>query len=320
MISNLLILRYLISEKVNDLFNSQLNQWELAAKNYGHLSEVLTRSVDFERFKILVQFNPERMKSSAAKVDPKSIGDRACFLCAQNRPPEQRGVSFNGNMTVLVNPYPIFNRHLTITSESHTDQRIRNVFDKMLELAKALPEYIIFYNGPQCGASAPDHLHFQAGNRGFMPVEKDFPEGGFAKKVSSDGDTAIWIWSGYLRTMLTLEGSDQATLTSVFTGIFDNFSLLQPGLPEPMLNILAYYDPGKWIIHIFPRKVHRPSQYFAGGKDQILLSPAAVDLGGVLITPREEDFRKITRNDIIDIYRQVCLDKYEMTGLLKGQL
>jgi hypothetical protein len=307
-----------ISDKVNDLFHAQLRDWELAAKNYGQLGKVLTRSIGFAGFDILVQFNPERIRSSAAKVDAKSIGDRPCFLCAQNRPPEQRGVPFSGEMTVLVNPYPIFDRHITITSEFHIPQRIRNSFSEMLELAKALPEYVIFYNGPQCGASAPDHLHFQAGNRGFMPVEKDFSGGRLAQMISSKAGIGIWKWNGYLRTLLTLTGSDPVTLSSLLISILDNFSGFKPNLPEPMLNILAYFDSGSWIIHIFPRKVHRPKQFFAEGNDQILLSPAAVDLGGVLITPREEDYKKITRTDVVDIFHQVCLDENDMSGLING--
>ncbi len=308
----------MFSDKVNNLFNSQLKDWELAGKNYNQLDKVLTRSLGFEGYEIIIQFNPERIRSSSAKVDAKSISERPCFLCSKNRPAEQRGVSFGKSMTVLINPFPIFFRHLTIPSEDHTDQRIRSSFRDMLELVEALPEYVVFYNGPQCGASAPDHLHFQAGNRGFMPIEKDFSDGSLTELISSKDSIGIWKWKGYLRTLLTLKGSDPVTLSSHFNKIFDNLLHIQSSGPEPMLNILAYYDSGNWIIHIFPRKVHRPSQFYAEGKDQILLSPAAVDLGGVLIAPREEDFIKILAADVANIFRQVCLDKDDLNYLLKG--
>jgi len=307
-----------IADKVKLLFDSQLRDWELAARNYNQLGKILTRSVSFEGFSVIIQFNPERIRSSSAKVDARSIGERVCFLCKQNRPKEQTGVSIAGDMTILVNPYPIFRRHLTIISEHHEDQRIRENFYKMLELARLLPGYVIFYNGPQCGASAPDHLHFQAGNRGFMPVEADFYSESFAQKVISANSTRIWKWNGYLRTIISFEGDDPDSLTSSLEKFLDNFSNLQPGLPESMLNILTYFNDGGWVIHVFPRKVHRPVQYFAEGEKQILLSPAAVDLGGVLITPREEDFRKITASDIKDIFRQACLDENEVPALLKG--
>jgi ATP adenylyltransferase/5',5'''-P-1,P-4-tetraphosphate phosphorylase II len=307
-----------ISDKINNLFKSQLRVWELAERNYSQLDKVLTRSVGFKGFEVVIQFNPQRIKSSTAKVDAKSIGDRPCFLCAVNRPSEQIGIAFGRNLTVLINPYPIFIRHLTITSENHTDQRISSSFGEMLALAEALPDYVIFYNGPQCGASAPDHLHFQAGNRRFMPIENDFSGGSLTELISVFNGTEIWKWKNYLRTILTMKGHDPVAMSTCFETIFDNFSGIQPDKPEPMLNILAYYNTGNWIIHIIPRKVHRPSQFFAEESNKILLSPAAVDLGGVLITPREEDFIKISSNDIADIFRQICLDENDLTGLLKG--
>lgn len=307
-----------ISEKVNDLFDSQLMEWDLAGRNYSQLDKVLTRTLGFNGFEVTIQFNPERIRSSSAKVDAKSVEARSCFLCVVNRPSEQREIIFKNGMAILVNPFPIFSRHLTITSESHTDQRIINNFGDMLALAEALPGFVIFYNGPQCGASAPDHLHFQAGNRGFMPIERDFLNGGLSVIISNKKGTEIRKWNKYLRTLLTLKGSDPVAMDSAFRTLFENLSAVQPDKPEPMLNILAYHDSAGWIIHIFPRKVHRPSQYFAEGKDQILLSPAAVDLGGVLITPREEDFNKISKADVADIFGQVCLDEDDLPVLLKG--
>jgi hypothetical protein len=295
-------------------------EWELAKVNYGHLEKVKTRRLDFGTFEILIQFNPERIRSSSAKVDAKSIGDRPCFLCAKNRPVQQRGVAFEERLTVLVNPFPIFTRHLTIPSELHSDQRIKPEFGTMLDLAEALPGYVIFYNGPQCGASAPDHLHFQAGNRGFMPVENDFTTGKHTRLLSHKSGIEIWQWTGYLRSIITLKGSDKKRIVKVFNQFFDNFAAVQPDRPEPMLNILAYKCPDSLIIHLMPRKLHRPSQFFAEGKDQILLSPASVDLGGVIITPREEDFIRINKSDVEDIFGQVCTKEIELPGLLSGLL
>ncbi len=300
------------SDKVNDLFSTQLSEWELARINYSQLQMVKTRRVDFGDFEVLVQFNPERMRSSAAKVDSKSISERPCFLCSANRPVQQRGVTFEDRLTVLVNPFPIFPKHLTIASETHTDQRIKPNFTEMLSLAKALPDYVVFYNGPQCGASAPDHFHFQAGNKGFMPIENDFDKGKNSILLKVKAGVEIWKWEGYLRGIITLKGYDVNALADTFFRFFDKFSAYQPDRPEPMLNILAYYCSNSWIIHLIPRILHRPSQFFKDGSDQILLSPASVDLGGVIITPREEDFLKITGKDIENIFRQVCMDEREI--------
>jgi len=305
------------SDKINELFTAQLLEWELAKVNYSQLDRVKTKILDFGDFEILVQFNPERMRSSAAKVDSKSIGERPCFLCKVNRPPEQQGAAFEDEFIVLVNPFPIFNRHLTIPSDLHTDQRIRNNLGKMLSLAEAMPGYVIFYNGPECGASAPDHLHFQAGNKGFMPVERDFSAGKHTMLLSSKPGVQIWQWTGYLRSIITLKGSDKEKLVSVFNHFFYRFSILQPMKPEPMLNILAYHSQEGWVIHLIPRKLHRPSQFFAEADDQILLSPASVDLGGVIITPREEDFNRISQDDVADIFRQVCLEEILLHDLFR---
>ena len=304
----------IFSEKVSDLFNAQLSEWDLAGINYNQFKKVKTRKLDFGDFEILVQFNPERMRSSAAKVDTKSIEARPCFLCSKNRPSQQRGVTFEKDLTVLVNPFPIFTRHLTIPSEQHIDQRILQNFAKMLSLAESIPDYLIFYNGPQCGASAPDHFHFQAGNRGFLPIEADFSGGMFTKLLAVNSGVEIWHWSDYLRAIVTLKGSDSKKLFRVFSHFYDNFFAFQPDEPEPMLNILAYSNPDAWIIHIIPRKLHRPVQFYNEGFKQILLSPASVDLGGVIITPREEDFYKIGVSDVKDIFSQVCISENEIAG------
>jgi ATP adenylyltransferase/5',5'''-P-1,P-4-tetraphosphate phosphorylase II len=308
------------SDKIDELFSSQLQDWDLARNNYSQLEKVRTRKMDFGTFNILVQFNPGRIRSSAAKVDAKSIGERPCFLCSQNRPLEQRGIEFEKNLTILVNPFPIFRIHLTIPSEFHTDQRIANNLDTMLSLVQAMPLFTVFYNGPQCGASAPDHFHFQAGNNGFMPIESDFRNGKHAVMHTSKPGIEVWKWESYLRGIITLKGSDREKLVSVFDRLFDRLSDIQPDRPEPMLNILAMNTSGEWIIHIIPRKQHRPVQFFGKGSKQILISPAAVDLGGVIITPREEDFDRIRKSDIEDIFRQICFEESELAGLLNEVL
>jgi len=309
-----------ISAKVDDLFESQLRDWELARVNYGLLGCVKSTSLNFGDFSILVQFNPERIKSSAAKVDTKSIEERPCFLCSKNRPSSQQGLTIENNLTILVNPYPIFNRHLTIVSENHIDQRISGNFSSMLSLASKLTNYVIFYNGPQCGASAPDHFHFQAGNRGFLPIEDDFNGRRFVKLLTEQDGVGIYTWAGYNRGIVTLSGKDDVSFSRVFDKLYAQLNIIQDDKPEPMLNILAYAQGGGLIVHIIPRVLHRPSQFFDTGAGQILLSPASVDLGGVVITPREEDFLKITKENIIDIFSQVCMKERDLAKLLKNIL
>lgn len=308
------------SGKVKDLFEGQFREWKLAYDNYSQLDNIRVRNVSFPGFDISVQFNPGRIISSAAKVDARSIEARPCFLCEQNRPPEQRGIPFGNGYIILINPFPIFRRHLTIVNKCHTPQRIAGNMGAMLTLAKSLPDFILFYNGPQCGASAPDHLHFQAGNRGFLHIEKDEDNASLCRRVAKSGDTEMWLWSGYGRGIMTLKGSDPVALNAAFVRFYERFAHTQPDRPEPMLNVLASHSDGRWTIHIVPRSVHRPACYFAEGENRILLSPASVDIGGVFITPREEDFMKITARDIIAILGEVCLGEEELTNLATGVL
>lgn len=306
-----------LTAKVDDLFLNQLRDWELARVNYGLLDRVRSRTLDYAEYQIYVQYNPERIRSSAAKVDTKSIEERPCFLCASNRPAAQTGLPAGNNLTILVNPFPIFPRHLTIVSGEHEDQRILKNFVLMLELARDLKNFVIFYNGPQCGASAPDHFHFQAGNRGFLPIESDFLSRSCVNLLTVSNGVEVFTWKGYGRGIVTLKGIDLNQIRAIFEYFYDSFLMLQPDKPEPMLNILAYADNDVFTVHIIPRILHRPAQFSAKGEEQILLSPASVDLGGVVITPREEDFEKISANDISDIFTQVCMDEKTIINLLK---
>lgn len=294
-------------KKIEGFFEQQLNDWDLAKKNYAGLQKVHKRYVQLnDLVRVGIQFNPERIYSSAAKVDDKSIRERKCFLCQENLPAQQRWLEFGDEYLVLVNPFPIFPRHLTIPVREHTDQRIAGRMGDMLDLSGELQDFVVFYNGPKCGASAPDHFHFQAGNKGFMPLENDFEK---LPKTFVDNINGVELLQldKYYRTCLVLQGTDREALIVSFNRLVERMPVL-PDEDEPMLNILVSKDEGRWRIYVFPRKLHRPSQYFEEGDSRILLSPASVDLGGVLITPREEDYHKLNARIIKDIFEQVCLE------------
>ena len=310
-----------LQKKVDLLLDQQTKEWDLASKNYRGLEKVRKRAFKInDRVNIGVQFNPERMTSSAAKVDPKSISERKCFLCAKNLPEQQKWVPFGEEYLILVNPFPIFPRHLTIPHREHIDQRIKGRFGEMLALASELKDFVVFYNGPQCGASAPDHFHFQAGNKGFMPVEKDF-ENMSRVTVKGKENCRVSIFKDYLRHCIILDGSSKTILTDWFEKAYMGMEeQMTAENPEPMMNILVSWEKGRWKVFIFPRKKHRPWQFFEEGEKQILLSPASVDLGGMLITPREEDFEKLGVSDIVDIFGQITWkdeDFEKLTHLFK---
>jgi hypothetical protein len=298
-----------ISEQARKLIKDQQIEWELARKNYAGLRSVKSRTLAFDGFDIQVQFNPERIISSAAKVDAKSIEARPCFLCHKNLPKEQRGIPILDKYLILVNPFPIFPEHLTIPHLEHIEQAIKNKFSDMLEVSRLLEDFTVFYNGPKCGASAPDHFHFQAGIKRFMPIEGDYKKGLFFHDSKLVDGVEVIRWTDYKRTIITYSGREKLPLIKQFDQLFRALKEFQPKESEPMLNILCSHYNGRWHIHIFPRKLHRPWQYFEEGDKQIVLSPASVDMGGVLITPREADYEKLTMGDASDIFEQVCLDE-----------
>lgn len=309
------------SERVHKFFSAQLSEWELASNNYSRLKDVRTRQISFGSYNVFLQFNPERIRSTAARTDSSSVGARPCFLCRENRPARQRDLPFNDSYTILVNPFPIFRTHLTVTLNQHMDQRIRDRFSDLLALAEALSGFSVFYNGPACGASAPDHLHFQAGESGFMPLEKDFASGTFTRVIRSVNKTGMLVWVGYNRGIITLKGRNKESLTALFEALYGKLAALSPDQPEPMMNIIAGHNQDSIIVHLIPRKAHRPVQYFASEEaKKIVVSPASVDLAGIIITPREEDFEKLDREAVSDIFRQVCMDDDEIEMIVKDLL
>lgn len=294
-----------MNQTVNNLLTRQLASWETAHNNYASLSGVQVKELNVNGIPYKVQFNPTRIVSSGAKVDARSIKERKCFLCPANLPPEQEGIPFGGHYLILVNPFPIFPRHLTIPEEAHLDQRIASRFGDMLDLARQLTDYTIFYNGPRCGASAPDHAHFQAGNKGFMPIEQDWRRQ-IAGKIADYGQATLCYLNDAPRATLVIESPERETAVRLFDIVYRSLDL-KPGEEEPMMNVLILFENGKWIVFIFPRAKHRPACYTAEGEDNLLSSPASVDLGGVFITPVEKDFRKITAEDVAQILSEVCL-------------
>lgn len=306
--SNDVFMNTSLQDKVDHLINEQVVNWPTAKKNYEGLKEVKVRSLEFgPSTEMRVQFNPARIRSSAAKVDAKSIQERKCFLCEDNLPPEQNKVAFRDDYLILVNPFPIFPRHLTIPHVKHTDQRIQGRLSDMMMLARELSDFVVFYNGPRCGASAPDHFHFQAGNKGFMPFEEEFRFHPGRSLLVDRKNVRVFSIENYLRKTLVFEGEQPDEIESWFNRLYRFLDSIQRNGEEPMLNILCSWQNGIWRLVVFPRKGHRPRQFYAEGEKQIVLSPASVDFGGVLITPREEDFIKLNNSLVKDIFNQVTL-------------
>ncbi|HBX46913.1 DUF4922 domain-containing protein [Limibacterium fermenti] len=272
-------------EHINQLFIAQKKEWKQLRTGLEQLDNNKIKEFAWGDVSVTVQFNPSRIRSAAAKVDTENIEKRPCFLCAENRPKEQRGIPFLDKYIVLCNPYPILRNHLTIPLHSHVPQRIRKKIGDMLTLSELLPDYIVFYNGPKCGASAPDHFHLQAGLK---------------EPVLIQGDNE-------LRSCLTIETENKKEAEDRFEDVYQYLHTRQPDEEEPMMNIIAYRERNRYILNIYPRRAHRPKQYDEEGNKSLLISPGALDMAGLIITVREEDFNKIQSQDIEDIYSQVSM-------------
>ncbi|MDR0799822.1 MAG: DUF4922 domain-containing protein [Dysgonamonadaceae bacterium] len=279
------------------------------------LASVKTHTFDFQGYKIKMQFNPVRVRSANANVDPTALKERKCVLCAENRPPEQKGINFL-HYTILLNPYPIFPVHLTIVEQHHVPQSIRGRLPDFFRLSDLLPDFTLLYNGPKSGASLPDHFHFQAGNKGFLPVEQDVYSFPGKKCLQSEADGKVYCMENYGRQCIVLESAQEAWLLHKFDSLLEIMQRIQPQETEPMMNLITWKNKDLRQLVIFPRRQHRPQQFYAGGDQQILVSPGVVDFGGALIVVREEDFEKIDADLLQNIYAQLTYSDDEMQILL----
>jgi hypothetical protein len=309
------------ADSAKQLLDEQKNSWEMCRNGYKSLNSVEVRRFDFEGYYVNVQFNPGRIISSSAKVDPKTIRERKCFLCMENLPPGQKGIIYKQHYIILCNPFPIFPEHFTIPSLEHKPQQILYSFRDFLDISRDLSDrYIVFYNGPKCGASAPDHFHFQAGNKNFMPIVEELTglKEKFSKGIFTSDKLKVQHLNDGLRKLIIIEGEDPAAVERIFDIFYQELEKISVPGEEPMMNIISVYEKNKWNIVIILREKHRPARFFEEGDNNLLLSPAAVDLGGVCITPLEKDFRKITKKDIEDIFGEVILNDEKFLLLVKS--
>ncbi len=309
--------------RVNDLIDRQLSDWATARENYAALGRVRLRGFNLNpRSEVVLQYNPERRRSSGARVDAASLAARKCFLCSEHQPVEQETIEWMGSRTykIQVNPYPIFPSHLTISDTGHTPQSIggRRI-DDMLNLAAQLTDFVLFYNGPRCGASAPDHMHFQAGNKGFMPLCDEVTDA----TLWTDDHLLLSSKEGFLgytgelgRNLFLIRASERVVASLLFARL--QLAMLLAGTEpdeEPMQNVLCWHEQGYYHIVVFPRAKHRPSCY---GEDEghMLISPASVDMGGVWAIAVEKDFDALTVEQVQAIYDELCLDTPAMARII----
>jgi ATP adenylyltransferase/5',5'''-P-1,P-4-tetraphosphate phosphorylase II len=298
-----------LSENLRTLLDQQKDTWALLRSNYASLDAVSSKELECGSSTILVQHNPARITSTAARVDAASVQKRPCFLCVENLPQEQRAVKYNEEFLVLCNPFPIFPEHFTVTHIRHVPQSIEPALSTLLSLSKDLEdEFVVLYNGPRCGASAPDHLHLQVGNAGFLPLEEEYERliTDAGEKVADRGGVLVFAVDSGLRRFVAIESDEQEEASEACRRLFRVLQEFFGDAEEPMMNILSWYKEGEWKVVVFPRAKHRPSVFY-DQQNGLLVSPAAVDLAGVVITPRAEDFARITTDDVETIFHEVLI-------------
>jgi Domain of unknown function (DUF4922) len=278
--------------EIEVLFERQARAWPQLAKGIEGLARATTRQVRIDWFDVFIRHIPHRVGSTTASVDRESVAKRPCFLCSANLPPQEEGLQFDQDFTIYCNPFPIVDRHLTIVHREHSLQRIANQFGNMLDLAAALPGYFVIYNGAECGASAPDHMHFQAGARELFPIEQD-----------TAGLTGVTV-PNYGRNVLMFRGPDRSALIDRMDRAIDLLSTVTGKRGEPLVNIAVFHERGDWVAYLFPRGKHRPQVFYTG---ELTVSPASIDLCGVFVVPLARDFERITGDHISAILREVTL-------------
>ena len=282
-----------IFKHLGECLEQQLQEWPAAREAFSNLEKVQTRVLSSSG--LALQHNPARIISTTAKIKPAEIASRSCFLCEDSRPKEQRSIELDDKFYLLVNPYPILREHFCVVSREHRPQRFKDCYEEMLDIASRLePGYMIFYNGPRSGASAPDHLHMQIGRSEGIPLVDKLRENEPPQK-----DEPVTI-QPFGFPIIVLKGNDPAKLWDYVSGM-----TVYDGESEPRMNVLSFNREGQVITAIIPRGKHRPDCYYAEGADRIMVSPGAVDMFGLVITPRKEDFDSLTERQVLDIYHQV---------------
>ena len=289
-------------------FHRQLQTWSDVRHRYRDLEHVETRELVTDTITLSAQWNPARIGSTGAKIDAKSIAERPCFLCAKNRPQEQMHRVIDGKYELLVNPFPILPVHFTLPTMKHQPQRILSMYDEMLRLAERNTDLTILYNGPHCGASAPDHAHLQTVGTGHLPLQQAWQRlsRNLTEVVKDDEDNGIWQVADYPAAAFVIRSHGQNVGERLFRRLYDALPPAEDGT-EPMMNIIMWQSDNAVHSVVLPRRKHRPDCYTATGDAQYIISPGAVDMGGLIITPREQDFRRVTPELILDIYRELSL-------------
>ena len=299
---------------ISRFFNRQMEKWADARHRFRDLKHVETHQLSDQ---LKVQWNPARIVSTGAKIDKKTLGDRPCFLCDKNRPKEQISKQIDERFLLLVNPFPILPVHFTIPARKHQPQSIYKNYGEMHRFLSLHSELMVFYNGPKCGASAPDHLHFQAGTSGILPLQANWQRlsRNLTDIISLNDDEKIAFIHDFVVPAFVIISKSEDSDEALFQRLYKSMPV-RGDETEPMMNIIAWRKGDEYISVVIPREKHRPEAYFAEGDAQMMVSPGALDMSGLIITPREEDFRKLTEESATAILQECGVSTDKMNSIV----
>ena len=299
---------------ISRFFNRQLEKWDDARHRFRDLKHVETKKLSEE---VRLQFNPARIVSTGAKIDKKTLGERPCFLCDKNRPKEQMSQQIDERFHLLVNPFPILPVHFTIPARKHQPQAIYKNYGEMHRFLSLHSELMVFYNGPKCGASAPDHLHFQAGTSGILPLQANWQRlsRNLTDIISLNDEEKIAVVRDFIVPAFVIISKSEESDETLFHRLYKSMPM-RGDETEPMMNIIAWRKGDEYISVVIPREKHRPEAYFAEGDAQVMVSPGALDMSGLIITPREEDFHKLTEESATTILQECGISTEKMNCIV----
>jgi hypothetical protein len=303
------------------LLLEQKRMWQDLREGYELLKNIRERDIPCRGFSIRLQQNPGRIKSSLADVGEKNANERRCFLCLNHLPEGQMGILYRNDYLILCNPMPVFSSHFTISHLDHRRQAIAEHIDTLLQIMSDFGSgWTVLYNGPKCGASAPDHLHFQTIPSGQMPVEKEIRGKKRLTLMTQVDGVSIYRLKDAGREVIILEGDNPMAVGGVFKGFLKALGKILLVNEEPMINIAGFYKKRKYCLVIFPRRKHRPDAFFEEGNARVVVSPGVIDMGGVLIIPMEKDFFRLDAASVEAIYGEVSLEGETVNGALDVML
>lgn len=299
---------------ISRFFNRQLEVWTDARHRFRDLKHVETRQFSDQ---LKLQWNPARIVSTGVKIDKKTLGERPCFLCDKNRPKEQMSKQIDEKFHLLVNPFPILPVHFTIPARKHQPQLIYKNYGEMHRFISLHSDLMVFYNGPKCGASAPDHLHFQAGTNGILPLQANWQRlsRNLTDIISLNDEEKISVVRDFIVPAFVIISKSAESDEALFRRLYK--AMPQRGdETEPMMNIISWRKGEEFISVVIPREKHRPEAYFAEGDAQFVVSPGALDMSGLIITPREEDFRKLTEEKALSLLQECGVSEEKMNAII----